>query len=62
MARSASRYARAVFELASEEGAVERWSERLRIVREVFNDPTARAVIANPSLPTETRVAAVDAL
>jgi F-type H+-transporting ATPase subunit delta len=62
LARSASRYARAVFELATEEGEVERWSERLRIVREVFNDPTARAVIANPSLPTETRLAAVDSL
>ena len=62
MARSASRYARAIFELATEQKAVDRWSERLHAIQEIFNDPTARAVLANPSLPTETRVEAVDAL
>ncbi|TMC11236.1 MAG: F0F1 ATP synthase subunit delta [Chloroflexi bacterium] len=62
MARSASRYARAIFELATEQKAVDRWSERLRTIQEIFHDPAARAVLANPSLPTETRVKAVDAL
>jgi F-type H+-transporting ATPase subunit delta len=36
--------------------------ERLLSIQQVFNDPTARAVFANPSLPTETRLQAVDAL
>jgi len=62
LAKSASRYARAVFELASEEREVDRWTERLRAIQEVFHEPTARAVFANPSLATETRVAAVDTL
>jgi F-type H+-transporting ATPase subunit delta len=62
LARSVNRYAQAIFELATEERGVDSWSERLRLIQRIFHDPTARVVLANPSLPTETRVEAVDAL
>jgi len=62
LAGSASRYAKAVFELATEEGEVDAWSRRLALIREVFDDPTAQAIIANPSVSVETRLQAVEAL
>jgi F-type H+-transporting ATPase subunit delta len=62
LAGSASRYAKAVFELASEEGEIEEWSSRLAIIREVLDDPTARSIIANPSVSLETRLKAVETL
>jgi F-type H+-transporting ATPase subunit delta len=62
LAGSASRYARALFELASEEGKIDEWSRRLEIVSEVLNDPAARAVIDNPSVAAETRMKAIEQL
>ena len=62
MAGSASRYARAIFELASEEGKVDDWSRQLAVIREVLGDPGARAVVDNPSVSVETRMKAVEAL
>ena len=62
MAGSASRYARAIFELASEEGKIDDWSHRLEVIREVLNDATARSVLDNPSVATDTRMRAVEAL
>ncbi len=62
MAGSANRYAKAIFELATEEGEVEEWSRRLAIIRDLFEDPTARAIIANPSVSVETRIKAVEQL
>lgn len=62
MASSANRYARAIFELASEQGKVDDWARRLSIIREVLDDPGARAVIDNPSIAAETRMKAVEQL
>ena len=62
MAGTAGRYARAIFELASEEGGVEEWSRRLALVRQVLEDPGARAILDNPSVATDVRLAAVEEL
>jgi F-type H+-transporting ATPase subunit delta len=62
LASSANRYARAIFELASEEGKVDDWARQLSIIRVVLDDPGARAVIDNPSLAAETRMKAVEQL
>jgi len=62
LAGSASRYARAVFELAREEDRVTAWSRQLALIREVLEDPTAQAVVANPSISLEQRMAAVEQL
>ena len=62
MAGSANRYAKAIFELASEDGRIEQWSRELALIRAVLDDPTAREIIANPSVSVETRIRAVEAL
>jgi F-type H+-transporting ATPase subunit delta len=62
LAGSASRYAKAIFELASEDGKIDQWSRELVLIRAVFDDPTAREIIANPSVSVETRIKAVEAL
>jgi F-type H+-transporting ATPase subunit delta len=62
LAGSANRYAKAIFELATEEGEVEQWSRRLALIREVFDDPLARSIVANPSISVDTRLQAVEAL
>jgi len=62
LAGSASRYARAIFELASEDGKIEQWSRELALIREVLDDPAARAIVANPSVSVDTRLKAVEAL
>jgi F-type H+-transporting ATPase subunit delta len=51
----AKRYARAIFELAKEEGQVEEWARRLSVVRDVLTQPEARAVLANPSIAVQRR-------
>jgi len=56
MAGSAARtYARAIFELAWEEGQVDAWHRRLLVVRDVLTHPDARTVLANPSIPAQRR-------
>ena len=62
MAGSANRYAKAIFELAGEDGNVDAWSRQLAVIRDVLADPTARAIVANPSVSLETRLKAVDEL
>jgi F-type H+-transporting ATPase subunit delta len=52
---AAKRYARAIFELATEEGQVDEWARRLAVVRDVLGHPDARAVLANPSIPVQRR-------
>lgn len=52
---AARRYAKAVFELARDEGNVEQWSHRLARVRELFADPAVSAVLTNPTIATERR-------
>jgi F-type H+-transporting ATPase subunit delta len=62
LAGSASRYAKAIFELATEQGKIDAWSRELDLIRSVLADPTARAILANPSVSLETRLKAVDEL
>jgi F-type H+-transporting ATPase subunit delta len=58
---AAKRYARAIFELAQQEGDVEAWSHRLVKIRELFADPDVAAVLSNPTIATERRDALVAA-
>jgi F-type H+-transporting ATPase subunit delta len=56
---AARRYAKAVFELAQQEGKVDEWARRLARVRELFSDPEVAAVLTNPTIATEQREALV---
>lgn len=58
---AARRYARAVFELAQESGEVSEWGERLARLRELLLDERVRAVLTNPTIATERRMALVSA-
>lgn len=58
----AKRYARAIFELAKEQGLIEAWGQRLERVREVLTHPQARTILANPSIDVRRRQDAVGAL
>ena len=59
---AAKRYARAVFELAREEGQVEEWARRLGVARDVLAQPEARRVLANPSIAATRREEAATAI
>ena len=52
---AAKRYARAVFELAQQEGTVDAWGRRTAKVRELFADPEVAAVLSNPTIPIGER-------
>ena len=56
---AAKRYARAIFELAQQDGEVDQWSRRLAKIRELFADPQVAAVLSNPTIATEHREALV---
>lgn len=56
----ARRYARAVFEIAQEEGNLDGWLRDLRTVRDVLLDPTLGAFLENPAVPTEQKLRMVD--
>jgi F-type H+-transporting ATPase subunit delta len=56
---AAKRYAKAVFELAQQEGDVERWGNRLERIRELFTDEEVASVLSNPTIPAERREALV---
>ena len=56
---AARRYARAVFDLAQQEGEVAKWAERLARVRELLSEPEVAAVLTNPTIATERRMALV---
>jgi F-type H+-transporting ATPase subunit delta len=53
---AARRYARAVFELATEEKRVDQWSAQLAALRDVMSDPQVAGVLANPTIPSEERM------
>ena len=53
---AAKRYAKAIFELAQDEGKVEEWARRLAQVREVIADPEVTRVLTNPTIATEQRM------
>lgn len=59
---AARRYARAIFDLATEEGQVEEWGRRLEGVREVLSMPDVRGVLVNPSVPVQRRQEVAEAL
>lgn len=56
---AAKRYARAVFELATEEGQVEEWGRRIATVRDLLSDPNVAAVLTNPTIPLGLRMGLV---
>jgi len=56
---AAKRYARAVFELAQQDGQLEQWARRLERIRELFADPHVAAVLNNPTIATDRREAFV---
>ncbi len=59
---AAKRYARAIFELAIEEGEVDGWAQSLAAIRDVLSRPEARPILANPSIPVQRRQEVVAAL
>lgn len=56
---AARRYAKAVFQLAEEERRVEEWEKRLTAVRELLSDPEVAAVLTNPTIPNDRRMALI---
>jgi len=56
---AARRYARAIFELAQEQGQVAEWHERVEKVRDLMSDPEVARVLTNPTIATERRMALV---
>jgi F-type H+-transporting ATPase subunit delta len=59
---AARRYARAIFELARDEGEIDAWAQRLAAVRDVLGQPEARIVLANPSIAVARRQQAAAAV
>lgn len=53
---AARRYARSVFELASEAGEVPEWSDRLVKLRDLLTDTRVKAVLTNPTIAAERRM------
>jgi len=53
---AAKRYAKAVFELAQQEGRVEHWGHSLARLRELFSDPKVAAVLSNPTIAASERM------
>jgi F-type H+-transporting ATPase subunit delta len=53
---AASRYAKAVFDLATEEGRVEEWRRQLTEMRDFMVDPQVHAVLLNPTISAARRV------
>jgi F-type H+-transporting ATPase subunit delta len=58
---AAKRYARAVFELASDEGHVEEWRRHLTALKDLMSDPAVAAVLENPTIPPARRMELVEA-
>jgi F-type H+-transporting ATPase subunit delta len=58
---AARRYARAIFELAQEEGQVDEWSRRLTVVRDLLSDPLVAAVLTNPTIAVSRRMELISA-
>jgi F-type H+-transporting ATPase subunit delta len=53
---AASRYAKAVFELAQQEGRIEHWEHSLSRLRELLSDPKVAAVVNNPTIAASERM------
>ncbi len=52
---AARRYARAIFDLAVQEGQVEEWTRRLAEHGEALSQPELRALLTNPSIAVQRR-------
>lgn len=57
----ARRYARAVFELATEEGQVAEWGRRVAKVSDLLSHPEVAAVLTNPTIPVRLRMELISA-
>jgi F-type H+-transporting ATPase subunit delta len=53
---SAKRYARAAFELATDEGRVEEWGRQLAALRDIVSDPKVASILRNPTISPERRM------
>ena len=58
---AASRYAKAVFELASEEGRIEEWRAHLSAITDLVSDPKVAAILENSTLSAPRRMELVEA-
>jgi F-type H+-transporting ATPase subunit delta len=56
------RYARAVFEVATGEGRVDDWRDKLGALRQLLSDPEVADILSNPTVPTERRMELVTSL
>ena len=53
---AARRYARAIFDLAQEDGRGDEWRQRLAVLGEVLTDETVADVLTNPTIPIGARM------
>ncbi len=58
---AARRYARAVFELAQQDGDVSSWSRRLGELKDLLSDERVASVLTNPTIDVERRMELVSA-
>jgi F-type H+-transporting ATPase subunit delta len=58
---AAKRYARAVFELATQEGQVAEWAPRLAKVSDLLSNPQVAAVLTNPTIALGRRMELISA-
>jgi F-type H+-transporting ATPase subunit delta len=58
---SARRYARAVFELAQQDGDVAKWGRRLSELKDLLSDERVAAVLTNPTIDVERRMELISA-
>lgn len=59
---TARRYAKAIFDLARENGDVAGWRARLARLQTLLGDPQTAGIIANPAVSPERRLQVVDVL
>ena len=56
---AARRYAKAVFQVAEQDGEIEVWARRLADLRELLTNPKVAAVLTNPTIPAKQREALI---
>jgi F-type H+-transporting ATPase subunit delta len=56
------RYARAVFDLASDDKDLDGWAQRIEAVKTLFQQPDVHEILANPTVPPTQRVELVETL
>ncbi len=59
--RAARRYARAVFEVAQQDGQIAEWGRRVADVRDLLSDDDVAAVVTNPTIAVAERMALISA-